>query len=1293
MSRKSFKLSDQEWDDHKDLIRKVYLEDNQSLKEVRSVLKDKGLDATAHQIETKIKKWKFRKNVDKATWISIDQHITKRKHDDKESEVILCGKRMKPETVKRETDRHGDRSVFTQLALRNSSLLPLTDYRVAVCTPQPINMEYEWPATLPWFMFSSRDLPRVLRACKPFTLESQNASSGDLISTILPKALRTDMAYIGVSKLAAIIGRSMPERYPQENLERAQNLLSGPAEDCVREYVSMIIYNVSNNGFYLNQDDKWEPIMKVLEDCGVFRLDVKLGEDKSPTIQGFMEKLFNASIHICFNATYNHSRATRAETAVKWIITSGYCPNTALKALWRGLPHFFTKVHQNVLYFTKRLLIAGADANECCESNGKSPTILEIALGTFCDNDEVFNLAELLFKHGASKNLNWALHSAIRRQQKGVIEMIVQHGGDITAVFEYASDSYLHKATALTAAVSMGLQQVSHILDLLSLHYRSTPLATFIIPDVFIAAAAGGHDDIIQCLYKISPTIMANEYGITPLHAAARYGHLSTCRVLLPLKGIHNTWATEKFPPLHVACHGGHKDVVEFLIRNGADVNATPIFGSDAEELRFTNRLSMDYWPGKHRNRIKTPPLDLSLYLAQLRGICRDHYKDLCCAAMLIRAGAKLVGNELSLAGYHCHLELLQATIAAGADPNRFGWRMKTALQCALQGISNRSNRLYGVVSHLLSEGAQILDGDVDSAVVLKQYDVARLLTEYGGKMSQMALRKELEKAILVRDNVWVGIAFEIEPSIYSAGALYAAIVMGNDSLIQSLMQNRLAVRSDPFEITAIAVAAMSGNLDLLQKLLAHPPSCHTGPLPLGSVDGNGGKVVGSWVENIRSGKYRPERRLDLRSTCHSISTCHSPSSCYECSPCRPRSSCHSRFYGSPLALVASSMGSGALEACSYLLESGFCADELTWVAAASFNNTAFVRTLLKHNQRGGYSYYDFEGWYPLAFAIQHRNKELVALLLTAGIVANGRGPCVGEPLLAAVTMGDLDMVDYLVQAGADVNADDRPQGGSSPLQTAVKGGKIDIVDYLIRAGANVNAKYRYTSSPEMSPLLIAVNKGKFGIVNSLIRAGADVNHESCYRSPLQRAVEQGKTDMVYCLVQAGADVDSPGAKKRGATPLQFAAINGYLGLAKYLIDQGAQVNAPPSPYGGRTALQGAAEHGRLDMLQFLLTEGALTTGRWRRCFVKAVKLAIKERHFVAADLLKRSAGWSEEDENLLPWVDVDCDIDSGWDELDDVTTDDMTDSDDEECDFRIDTDTSEEECDFWIDMDTSEEE
>ncbi|KAI1739817.1 ankyrin repeat-containing domain protein [Xylaria scruposa] len=1161
MKHKRSRFSSQQWDGHKACIREWYLEKNGSLKEVQAKLKEQGLDATMHQIETKVRGWNFRKNIDKKTWKSIDCHIAKRKYAGKKSEVILCGRRIKLETVERETDRNGDKSTLAQLALQRSSPAPLIDDQVIVCTPQPINMEFNWPVTLPWLRFSVQELPVIQKACQPWILESQRASSRDLVSAILPKALKKDIAYIGVSKLAAIIGRSMPETYSQENLQRAHNLLSGTTEDCAPECFSVIIYNTSNNAFNFEGDDMWEKSMKVLEACGIFHLKVSIGEDKSPTINGFMEKLFNAAIERCLPCNNFQARDVRAETVIKWILTSGYCLNTAVESLWYRVQNRqvdLSSTQQHILSLTKHLLNAGASANILVpeQNHEEFHTILEIALQKPFSNETIFNLAELLLKHGASKNLDRALHFAIRRNEKVIIEMIVQHTGDLTAGLKPLSKSPLYKETALTVAASVGAEQTSHILDLLCRLYPSINIATFITSDVLIAAAAEGHDDVFRSLYDILPTIPANEYGITPLHMAARYGHLSTCRLVLPLQVAHSTWATAKVSPLQAACYGGHEGVVEFLIRNGADVDAGSNFDSNAEKLRSENQFDIrSNWGRLMPDFFGIPPLQM-LLLNELGSSYPDRLRFLRCATILVRAGAKLFGNELSIAAKWCDLELLTAAVAAGANPNGLDGRGKTPLQCALVAKSSRSDELYGFVSYLLSEGAQILGGEVDSAIDLQQWEVVKLLIDHGGNMDRASA---LKKFILTQDNIRALEIIDSEPSIYDAGALYAAIMMENDALIQRLILNRPSEASeDPFEITAIAVAAMSGN-PVLQYLLAHPPACRTGLLPLHykkqDYECNTYVMVSS-VKDIRRGDY-------------SLSTCSTP------------------ICGSPLALVASSLGCDALEGCSQLLASGFCADELTWVVAASSQNIAFIQTVLNHGQDGNYSYDDFEDCNPLMIAVGHGNQELVTLLLEAGVNIN---TCLdGELLSLAAATGDLGVVDCLIQAGVDVNSD------------------------------------------------------------------------SPYNNPLQAAAEEGNMDIVQCLIQAGADVNAEPLEVGGATALQFAAINGHLGLAKYLIEEGAEINAPPSRYGGRTALQGAAEHGRLDMLGFLLAEGALTTGRWRHRFVKAVKLATKERHFTAVDLLKQFAGWSDDDEHWLPRVDVDYDTESEEDELDNLATNDSS--------------------------------
>ena len=94
-----------------------------------------------------------------------------------------------------------------------------------------------------------------------------------------------------------------------------------------------------------------------------------------------------------------------------------------------------------------------------------------------------------------------------------------------------------------------------------------------------------------------------------------------------------------------------------------------------------------------------------------------------------------------------------------------------------------------------------------------------------------------------------------------------------------------------------------------------------------------------------------------------------------------------------------------------------------------------------------------------------------------------------GFPVCAlAAAFGQLQVVEYLLQHGADVNAAASNGTGYTALTGAVTGGHEKIVSLLLENGANVN--YRY--GPGYSPLLAAAANGHLAIVKRLLEHGAD---------------------------------------------------------------------------------------------------------------------------------------------------------------------------------------------------------
>jgi len=90
------------------------------------------------------------------------------------------------------------------------------------------------------------------------------------------------------------------------------------------------------------------------------------------------------------------------------------------------------------------------------------------------------------------------------------------------------------------------------------------------------------------------------------------------------------------------------------------------------------------------------------------------------------------------------------------------------------------------------------------------------------------------------------------------------------------------------------------------------------------------------------------------------------------------------------------------------------------------------------------------------------------SMLLTGAL---GLSAAAETPLIEAVKRGDTAAVKALLAKKADVNA--AGVDTSTPLDWAVKSNNLEIVNLLIGAGVNVNAETRYKITP---PALACTN-------------------------------------------------------------------------------------------------------------------------------------------------------------------------------------------------------------------------
>lgn len=244
----------------------------------------------------------------------------------------------------------------------------------------------------------------------------------------------------------------------------------------------------------------------------------------------------------------------------------------------------------------------------------------------------------------------------------------------------------------------------------------------------------------------------------------------------------------------------------------------------------------------------------------------------------------------------------------------------------------------------------------------------------------------------------------------------------------------------------------------------------------------------------------------------------------------------------------------------------------------------------------------DGRSWHgdtPLVAATARRRLAVVDVLLRRG--ADPRLPSVRMPAhfrdtdLGGAIARNPEAAESLGPLTSVVSID-------RPLHLAAKNGDVDIVDMLVDAGANVNDRI----TGRMTALMIASIHGHLPVVRRLLARNASVHLIADTRGPLQHGAFPGNTDgftalafaalhermsIVQELAEHGATVDP--ALAMGARPLHIAAANGHIWMVELLLDLGANVDAPMTGFGGSTPLMIAAAAGQKAVVKLLLASGA----------------------------------------------------------------------------------------------------
>lgn len=277
-------------------------------------------------------------------------------------------------------------------------------------------------------------------------------------------------------------------------------------------------------------------------------------------------------------------------------------------------------------------------------------------------------------------------------------------------------------------------------------------------------------------------------------------------------------------------------------------------------------------------------------------------------------------------------------------------------------------------------------------------------------------------------------------------------------------------------------------------------------------------------------------------------------------------------------------------EIASFLIDKGADVNQtvpsgITPLARAAWRNRIFVvKELLKHNALVNVEWKHPSGQMctPLMMAARLGDLEMMQLLIDHGADVNYQSPQGGTVLSEAILSRSmitspcndipsekniLQCLEILIQNGLTretinvINSD-----GFDVLRIAVDGNDQSVVRKLLEHGANANERYNdpYYSSPLMNAVLQTfqrpVQESDLETIQLLIHHGADINQRNSLGETAVYILAKygGSIKLLEMLVRAGAAVNIP--DNEGITPMSIALSNKQKAAYDYLARHGGKI-------------------------------------------------------------------------------------------------------------------------------------
>jgi ankyrin repeat protein len=186
-----------------------------------------------------------------------------------------------------------------------------------------------------------------------------------------------------------------------------------------------------------------------------------------------------------------------------------------------------------------------------------------------------------------------------------------------------------------------------------------------------------------------------------------------------------------------------------------------------------------------------------------------------------------------------------------------------------------------------------------------------------------------------------------------------------------------------------------------------------------------------------------------------------------------------------------------------------------------------------------------------LSLASDYGDAAMVRAILTAHKRKVDKRALV-QPLVSAASRGNLEMMNLLIQAGADPTIE--PREDLTALMKASSRGFNDIVQTLLLAGAPPDIQ---NATATRTALMRAASMGHTGTMHILLEHKASPSLvESRGHTALMIACEFSQTEAVRVLLEHKADPNQ--ASRIGTTALMIAAEKGLDDIVRLLLEYGA---------------------------------------------------------------------------------------------------------------------------------------